>query len=1132
MPIVLSFHILLGFALVPAVAQENSQFADGTAKNDTPIKEVKLPGTVSNLCVGGNGRYILLHFADLRKIGVFDINELKIAGYIPANDDDVRFAAGATRAVLVSGSKGIITRWNLQTLERELTQSIDLVGPVAAVLMGWTTEGPVVVSSGAERHSMNVLEVDLATLKSTPISFQGNRADRQINANARISANGDTISVWESQVSPSGLQSYYRAGGKWNARYEHDSVGAIVPTPDGRHLITQVGIYTKVLQLVGQKQEYGDTLLVPATNGPLLLGVPMNGTIVNRGKVPDATGKLYLMGDSRSLASNVPVEPITIDRFNNNNQQLLPSDRRLVFNPDANLIIQVSATADQLKCISYDVSAALENSKASYLIVSSQPAEQIAAGKVFEYQVDVKSSAKQLKFNLDTGPTGMSISPDGKLTWKTGTTCAPKNEVIVSITTDDGQETYHTFKLDVLGAKGTDDVRDSKGSNAAAPAVPNVDVAQLEEDEKVVKLPGICGDVVVGGAGRYLLMHMPELKKIAVFDVSQGKIAGYIPASDDQTLLAASKDKLFVFGVTQGVISRWNLANQQKEITLSSPFAGPIQSVAVGCATTGPIMVCWSQGTDQVSNCRFTFLDSNSLKEISANWTGTISPHASFSEKKRVRAASNGKYFTVSGSGALMIDGTKVTPSLSHVGGGGDIPSADGKYYTQNGQITNFEKTQLNDVSNNLGVIIPSVTGNYFLTFPSQNGSGDQKGGAKLFMFGDRRPLLSIPELNMELPQNDQRYQLAMNPDLRVFFVPDAKVILMLSATNDSIKMRRFDVDQALDESGIDYLIVSSRPQSTFKLGEDFDYAMQVKSKMGGLKYKIESGPKGMTISSDGRVSWKVPLDLDESTSNIVITVNDSSGQEVFHTFTLEVPEMKEILAKREAERIQALKMEQAQQKLKALKDGRNLRIENQKRSIAAAAASMKEPLAAEEFASRIWTDSTGNHKFEATFVKILDRKVVVLADANGNEKKVPLERLSVEDIYHAVECDVKRNIPAGQGLADTGSPFSDSGSPSPQPSEDPRTTSFALSTELNDRISELMQIIENEQPSSFVPKVFHPESVAARVDQFATIDKVQLLETILQLDTGSIQVAGDSVQFVPGGLKMQKHNGKWYLVN
>jgi hypothetical protein len=73
------------------VAQENSQVADGAAKIDTPIKEVKLPGTVANLCVGGNGRYILLHFADLRKIGVFDINELKIAGYIPANDDDVRF---------------------------------------------------------------------------------------------------------------------------------------------------------------------------------------------------------------------------------------------------------------------------------------------------------------------------------------------------------------------------------------------------------------------------------------------------------------------------------------------------------------------------------------------------------------------------------------------------------------------------------------------------------------------------------------------------------------------------------------------------------------------------------------------------------------------------------------------------------------------------------------------------------------------------------------------------------------------------------------------------------------------------------------------------------------------------------
>lgn len=120
--------------------------------------------------------------------------------------------------------------------------------------MGWNTEGPVVVSSGTKRHQSKAFQVDLSTLKATPITFEGNRPGRQISRNARISAGGETISVWENGVSPSGIQSYFRSGGKWLARYEHESVGAIVPSADGRHLLTQSGIYTKELQRVGNNK--------------------------------------------------------------------------------------------------------------------------------------------------------------------------------------------------------------------------------------------------------------------------------------------------------------------------------------------------------------------------------------------------------------------------------------------------------------------------------------------------------------------------------------------------------------------------------------------------------------------------------------------------------------------------------------------------------------------------------------------------------------------------------------------------------------------------------------------------------------------------------------------------------------
>ena len=47
--------------------------------------EIRLPDTVDDLDVDGGGRFIAMHFKDLGKIGVFDVNELKIVGYISSD---------------------------------------------------------------------------------------------------------------------------------------------------------------------------------------------------------------------------------------------------------------------------------------------------------------------------------------------------------------------------------------------------------------------------------------------------------------------------------------------------------------------------------------------------------------------------------------------------------------------------------------------------------------------------------------------------------------------------------------------------------------------------------------------------------------------------------------------------------------------------------------------------------------------------------------------------------------------------------------------------------------------------------------------------------------------------------------
>jgi hypothetical protein len=66
---------------------------------------------------------------------------------------------------------------------------------------------------------------------------------------------------------------------------------------------------------------------------------------------------------------------------------------------------------------------------------------------------------------------------------------------------------------------------------------------------------------------------------------------------------------------------------------------------------------------------------------------------------------------------------------------------------------------------------------------------------------------------------------------------------------------------------------------------------MVVKSKKDGLKYRIESGPKGMAISPAGKVSWEVPADFNEKEVAVILGVTDSAGQEALHTFKLAIRE-------------------------------------------------------------------------------------------------------------------------------------------------------------------------------------------------------------------------------------------------
>jgi hypothetical protein len=126
-----------------------------------------------------------------------------------------------------------------------------------------------------------------------------------------------------------------------------------------------------------------------------------------------------------------------------------------------------------------------------------------------------------------------------------------------------------------------------------------------------------------------------------------------------------------------------------------------------------------------------------------------------------------------------------------------------------------------------------------------------------------------------------------------LFLIPDAKLLVATSQTNDKLILHRFDLDAILAKSDVDYLFVSSRAPATAVRGEAFRYPIEVKSRKGGVKFNLDAAPKGLTLDAKGVITWNVPKDFDGDSASVILTISDKSGQETIHSFVVSVSNAK-----------------------------------------------------------------------------------------------------------------------------------------------------------------------------------------------------------------------------------------------
>lgn len=429
----------------------------------------------------------------------------------------------------------------------------------------------------------------------------------------------------------------------------------------------------------------------------------------------------------------------------------------------------------------------------------------------------------------------------------------------------------------------------SKEVPAPRPVEENVSIpfelkpCPIQGDQEERKLPGRAGDIVLGGGGRFVIVSIPESKKIAIFDVNQAEFVKYLPMDESDVFLAAGMEKLFICLPVSQRIQRWSLRTFERESSDSLPLLprnDPVKAACMGWASDGPLLLLGLRQS--------LFVHPLTMQPLPLP----------------LRIADN--RFSLgarpSGDGATFICMPTTDSVRVHVVGGGVTTNrdrgkesqsaamgADGSFFCTMIGVYSDALTEIYPKGNSAKLssspYVPAKQGQFF--FRIGQGRNETIKNFNFFIVGHARPFAVMPNfVGFNVEKNvysGSGGRLAI--DRRYLLLPESNVLVALPAEDDRLILKKFDVRELLAKSSVDYLVVTSTPPRVAKRGAMLQYQVTAFSKNDGLTYRLKSGPPKMTISPEGKLSWAVPVNFAASIIDVSVMVANDSGQETLHNF-------------------------------------------------------------------------------------------------------------------------------------------------------------------------------------------------------------------------------------------------------
>lgn len=416
-------------------------------------------------------------------------------------------------------------------------------------------------------------------------------------------------------------------------------------------------------------------------------------------------------------------------------------------------------------------------------------------------------------------------------------------------------------------------------------------------------MPGPIQSIAVAGGGRLLLLHLPRERKVAVFDVNTGQRVKYVAAEDDRAKIAGGMNVFVVYSPGKNLLERYNCSTLEREGEVNSAFPADVLALAMGNSSNGPLVAALG-GSRRTFHGGATlgYFDPSTGKELGYEKAGEENPFGLGLHdltKTGVRVSSDGTVVAGFGGPAPQVDvldGGRIMRYWRHGGPDGITVAADGHSLFARGERFSQDLNPVGDRAPGMPEAIwfvPAVHGDFFMSIRAMDDRrgavGIRRASADVYLGTEGRAFWHLNELlNLEVPNGfDAR---GRTLDQNVLLIPEAKLLVVIpTKTRDRLLMYKADLDAALAKADFEYFFITSKPATLAVKGESYTYTLTAKSKKGGIKVALESGPKGMNVTPVGVLSWDVPKSFADSQAVVILKATDASGKELFQSFRLNV---------------------------------------------------------------------------------------------------------------------------------------------------------------------------------------------------------------------------------------------------